>query len=290
MLAASCAAPLVLGSSVDPFALLEPGALAYARLSGAASRDLAPALFPASALASLKPLLARTRLVALGLGSRASTGAAGEIVPPDRDPRAGAFQAVLLGDYPFRSASLSLASSPEWRREKSAFYNAAMGMRAAVPGPGLVLASTGPIEPLLAAAEAPGSSPIPSRLSELASRELVLWAPEPFSGLAGAVLGEPMEVPARGLLIAASPGARGGGDYEATIVFLMDDSNSVRVYKGALKLAWYGMAKALFGAEAEKALAIPFAAEGELYLARAVPLTREALARVLGALRPGADR
>jgi hypothetical protein len=277
LLSVSCAAPIKIGASVDPLAILEPGALAYARLSGQAARDLAPALVPASELASLKPLLAHTRLVALGLGS----------LSVQAGTEATAFQAVLIGDYPFRAASLSLGTSAGWKREKSAYFNAALGLRAAVPGPSLVIASTGPIEGLLAAAKAPGPSPIPERLSALASRELLLWAPQPFSGLGAAMLGEAMEVPARGLLIAASPTAREAGYYEATIVFVMDDADSVRIYKGALRLAWYGIAKSLFGDDAEAALAFPFVADGNLFTASGLPLSGDSLGRVIAALRSG---
>jgi hypothetical protein len=285
LLALSCAAPLKIGATADPLAILEPGALAYARLSGASARDLAPALLPSSELASMKSLLARTRSIALGLGSLPSPGGAEGAAPQPALPRAGAFQAVLIGDYPFRAASLSLGSSPGWKREKSAFYNASLGLRVAVPGPSLVLASTGPLEPLLAAAKLPGPSPIPERFAGLASRELLLWAPEPFSGMAAALLGEAMDLPARGLLIAASPLPGEEGRYEATIVFAMDDAASLRIYKSALKLAWYGMARALFGDEADSVLALPFSAEGDLFTASGIPLSRESLVAVLSALR-----
>jgi hypothetical protein len=290
LLSVSCAAPIKFNASADPLAILGSGALAYARLSGQAARELAPALVPASELASLKPLLARTRLIALGLGSLPSPSETKETASQETDSQATAFQAVLIGDYPFRAASLSLGSSPGWKREKSGFYNAALGLRADVPGPSLLLASTGPIESLLAAAKAPGSSPIPEQLSAFASRELVLWAPEPFSGLGAAMLGEAMDVPARGLLIAASPLAREEGYYEATVVFVMGDADSVRIYKPALKLAWYGIAKALFGDEAEAALSLPFAADGNLFLASGLRLSGESLGAVLAALRSGQRR
>jgi hypothetical protein len=282
LLAGSCAAPLKIATSVDPLALLEDGSLAYARLSGRAARELAPYLFPAAELASLKPLLARTRIIALGMGSSPAAGGAG--VPLAPRP---AFQAALIGDYPFRTASLSFGASPDWKREKSAYYNAKLGLRAAVPGPSLLLASSGPIEGLLAAAKAPGPSPVPEELSGTASRELLLWAPEPFAGIAAAMLGEAMEVPARGLLIAASPLPGDEGSYETTIVFVMDDAKALRIYKSALKLAWYGMARALFGDEAESALALPFTAEGRLFMVSGLPLSRESLGRVVAALGSG---
>jgi len=287
VLLASCAAPLKIGASVDPLALLEGGSLAYARLSGDAARELAPSLFPAPELASLKPLLARTRVIALGMGSAPPAGGAGVPFAPTQALQATAFQAALVGDYPFRTASLSFGASPDWKREKSDYYNAKLGLRATVPGPSLLLASSGPIEGLLAAARAPGPSPIPQELSALASRELLLWAPEPFGGIAAAMLGESMEVPARGLLIAASPMAGDAGYYDAAIVFVMDDANALRIYKSALKLAWYGMARALFGDEAESALSLPFSAEGNLYMITGLRLSRESLGGVIAALASG---
>jgi hypothetical protein len=285
LLSLSCAAPIKIGASTDPLAILESGALAYARLSGQAARELASSLIPPSELASLKPLLERTRLIALGLGSLPSPNQAA-----GGGARVASFQAVLIGDYPFRTASLSLGSSPGWKREKAGYYNASLGLRAALPGPSLLLATTGALEPLLAAAKAPGSSPIPERLSALASRELLLWAPEPFSGLGAAMLGEAMDVPARGLLIAASPLAGEAGRYEATVAFVMDDADSLRIYKSALKLAWYGIAMALFGDDSEAALAVPFVAEGNLFLASGLTLSGDSLGRVLAALRSSQGR
>jgi hypothetical protein len=276
-LALSCAAPIKIAASVDPLAVLEPGALAYARLSGEVARDLAPALLPASQLDSMKSLLARTRILALSLSSP---------LPPDSSP-GKSFQAVLVGDYPFRAASLSFGSNPDWKRAKPAYYNAKLGLYAAVPGPNLLLASSRPIQPLLDAAKLPGPSPIPQRLAELASRELVLWAPEPFSGLGASLLGEALDLPVRGLLIAASPAAGERDRYEATVVFMTEDAKTLRAFKPVLRLAWYGMARILFGDDAEAALALPITTDGELFVVSGIPLSREALVRALGSLRIG---
>jgi hypothetical protein len=279
--ALSCAAPLRIAAWADPLAILEPGSLAYARLSGPVASDLAPGLLGAAEAESLKPILARTRIAALGFGSRpraAGEGGATEAPPP-------ALQAALVGDFPFRAASLSLGSSPDWKREKSAYYNARLGLRAAVPGSSLVLASTGSLDPLLAAARAPGPSPIPERLSGPAASELVIWIPEPFAGLAAIALGEAMDVPARGLLIAASPEGPDRRGYEARVVFVMADADSARIYRPALKLAWYGVARALLGDAAGEALGASFSLDGELYGASGVSLSRDALVRALGGLR-----
>jgi hypothetical protein len=273
----SCATPLRIEASVDPLSVLEPGSILYVRLSGATAREFAPALFRSVESASLKPVLDRTSLLAFGLGTASAI-----------DSRKMPFQACLIGDYPFRAASFSLSANPDWKREKGTFYNSALGLRAAVPGPNLILASSGPLEPLLAGATSPGPSPIPESLADLASRELVLWAPDPFTGLASAILGEAMEVPVRGLLISASPIAStnaGTRDYEATIVFLMADADSARLYRPALKLAWYGIARGLLGDDASGPLGANFSLEGDTFRASGVRLSGAALVRTLSSLR-----
>jgi hypothetical protein len=294
-IATSCAAPIKLESSVDALALLEPGALAYARVSGQAARELAPALLGPSKAASASRLLERTRVVALSIEP-----AAGRAVDPasapdeDQAPEASepaqgsrrdfGFQAALLGDYPFRAASLSLGSSPDWKRDKPGYRNDKLGIYAAVPGPGLVLASDRPLAPLLAAAKAPGASPIPERLAALSSKELVLWAPRPFQGLAAALLGGELDLPVRGILVAASPAAGDRERCEATVVFMMEDAKAVRTYKTVLKIAWYGIAKALFAEEADAALATPMRTDGELLLVSDLVLSREAIVKALSSL------
>jgi hypothetical protein len=205
---------------------------------------------------------------------------------PGAEADAPSIRACLIGDYPFRSAALSLGADPGWKREKAGYFNARLGLRAALPGPNLILASSGALEPLLAAAREPGPSPIPAQLSLPADRELALWLPEPFSGIVAALLGEAMDVPARGLLVSASPRAEGGG-YDATIVFLMEDADEARVYKPALKLAWYAIARSFFGDEADAALSATFSADGNAYGATGVRLSGLALERVLAALRNG---
>jgi hypothetical protein len=284
LFAASCAAPLKFDASADPLAVLESGSMAYARLSAAAARELAPAILPAAQVKAMASVLGRTSVVALGIGRSLSADlGAGREGP--------AFQACLVGDYPFRAASLSLGADPAWKREKTGYFNASLGLRAAVPGPNIIVASTSAIEPLIDAAKAPGPSPVPSRLSGLASRQLVIWAPEPFSALAAALFGDTMEVPALGMLIAADPVERSQAgteaDYEATIVFLMKDADSARVFRPALRLAWYGLARGLLGEDADSALGAAFVLDGDMYLASGVRLSGKALARALVALRDG---
>jgi len=263
----SCAAPLRLRGGADPLAILEPGLAAYARLEGGLARGLAAKALPAEEAASLAPLLERTRVLALGLGRTAAGGAS-----PASNGRL--VEAALLGDYPFRRASLGLAASREWRREGGAYLHEASGLRALVPGPDLALASTGPLEPLLARARDPGSPPIPPRLAPLAEAELLVWIPAPFSFAALGEL-ELGSLPARGLLVAARPA--GEGRLEATVALLMEDADSARLYRPAVRLAWYFLAPAILGGEAE--LPGPgFELEGDLIYARGLTLPESALA------------
>ena len=273
LLALSCAAPIQFSNSIDPLALLAKDRLAYARVSGAVARELAPEIMSASELASAKDLLARTRIVSLGIGQAGGDGT-------------DSLQAVLVGDYPFRAAFLSLNANREWKREKSSFYNSRLGLRAAVPGPSLIVASKGPIDGLLqAAAESqasgPPPSPIPSRLSGLATAELVLWIPNPFKSLAEKYANEGMDVPALGLLIASSPNVADKSVYDTTVTFLMDSPESVKIYKPLLKLAWYAIASGLFADEGGAIPHADFVAKGEVYAAEGVALSRNAIVRAL---------
>jgi hypothetical protein len=283
VLAAGCAAPIRVDASVDALALVGSGAAVYARMDAASAKALVPSLVPADRARALDPLLDRTRCVALALGRSAADAAAGAA-----GGSAGSFDAALLGDFPFRAASLALSSDPSWKREGKGFVNAGAGIRAAVPGPGLVLASSRSLEPLIAAAKAPGSSPIPERLAGLASSKIAIWAPEPFTNLVASIVGEPMDIPAIGLLVAADP-EQGALDstYYATVAFLMSDAESARIFRPALRLAWYGIARGLLGEEADSALGLSFSLDGEVYWAKGARLSAKSLAEALARIKAG---
>jgi hypothetical protein len=268
----SCAAPLRLSASADPLALLEPGLAAYVRVDRELARRLASAALSGKDAASLRPILDATRCAAFGIAA----------AEPGARPRA---EAALIGDYPFRRAAFGFAASGAWKREGRAYLHEASGLRAAVPGPNLVLASTGPLEPLLAGAKAPGPSPLPARLAGLADRELALWVPAPFSF---AALGDfdLASVPLRGLLVAASPAA--GGSYTATAAFLMGDADSARVYRPAIRLAWYFLCRSILGEGAGTVLSPRFELDGELVYARDLALPAEAVDRLLELAMPAA--
>ena len=309
-LSSGCATPIAVKNGVDPLAILEPGLAAYIRIEGEAARRLLPAFLAEEDAASLAPLLARTRVAAVGIGRAAP-------VPPETGaPSGGAssanapartFEAALAGDFPFRRASFALASSRAWKREGKAYVHAASGIRATVPASGLVLASTESTEPLVARAIESGTSPLPPRLAELAGLsedlgpagqagaagarpELLLWLPDPFASLAPASGPDGgLEIPSRGLFMAASPGE--AGSYLATVAFLMSDADSARIFRPALRLGWYLVARSLLGDAAGTALGARFALDGELVIATGVPIPEEALIRAarLAIPDPGAS-
>ncbi len=282
---AGCVLPIRVDEGVDALALVGPDAVIYARMGASEARLLLPYLVPADQAEALDPLFDRTDCLALGIGRGRGSASSGLTEH---------FDAAFLGDFPFRTASLALAADRSWKREGKGFYNERAGIRAAIPGPRLVLASSGRLESLIENAKSPGPSPLPPRLTPLASAPIVLWAPEPFSNLVASLIDEEMDVPALGLLVAAEPLAgSGSGDlpvYEAEVVFLMSDAESARIFRPALRLAWYGIARGLFGDEADAALGISFRLEGDLYRASGARFPLPALASALERIREGSSR
>jgi len=264
-----CASSLRVGASADPLAILDPGALAYVRLTGEAARAFVPHLLPPSRAASLEPLLARTRSLAAGVGPADSFGAA------------------LVGDYAFGKASLMLGNGGDWKRNGNTYVDRLTGLRVAIPGPDLVVTGSGDLEPLVARAKTPGPSPLPPRLEALSGKQVLIIAPHPFDGLASAMLGEPLEVPVLSFVIAADAeesARQGEATYLATVAFAMRDAEAARIYRPILRLAWYAIARGLFAEGAERGLAADFTLDGDLFVAHGVELTASAMANAMARL------
>ncbi|MBL8967045.1 MAG: hypothetical protein JNG85_08550 [Spirochaetaceae bacterium] len=290
LLLGGCAARIPYETPSDPLRSLAPGALLYSRVRAPSLLELAPAMLPPAEARALRPLFERS--AEMGVAAY-PTDAAG----------APNLQAVLVGNYPFRSASMALSGDRAWRRDGPGFVNAAAGIRVALPGPTVILAASGAIEPLVERLKLPGPSPLPARLEALAGREVVLYAPEPFSRLAATIIGEELDVPIRGLLIAAErvgaervgaerSGAAGAGGqeepiYDATVVFLMDDPDNARIFRPAARLAWYALVRSLFPAEAEELLAAKFQMDGETVAAAGLRMRASSLAGALARLASG---
>jgi hypothetical protein len=163
-----------------------------------------------------------------------------------------------------------------------------------------------PIEGLVGRLLAPAASAIPPSIAALAERDIVVWAPEPFARLGAAILGEALDVPALGVLItgsragsapvAAAPAGTAGtagqagsaavqeeSVYEVSVIFLMKDGDEARVYRPAVRIAWYGLSKALFPGE-EGASTLRFELSGNMVAAGGFRLRASSLAAALRAM------
>lgn len=241
LLLASCAAPLRYAKPVDPMAVLPPDAAIYLKLGRGALGDLAPPLLDSLGSAApssryLKSMLGKTETAAVAVFP--SSREAGPASPGGL-PR---FEAVLMGDYPYRSATLALGQDRQWKKDARgrALVSTAQGLGLSFAGRGIVLvasdgggrpvdddagaamgAGSGPADAdagrgasIEAAVEAlvdrllvAGASVIPPRLSALCDGDIVIWAPDPFGKLAASLLGgeaaEDIDIPAEGVLLSA---------------------------------------------------------------------------------------
>jgi len=239
LLLASCAAPLRYAKPVDPMAVLPPDAAIYLKLGRGALGDLAPPLLDSVGSAApssryLKSMLGKTETAAVAVFP--SSREAGPASPGGL-PR---FEAVLMGDYPYRSATLALGQDRQWKKDARgrALVSTAQGLGLSFAGRGIVLvasdgggrpvdddagaargAGSGPADAgrgasIEAAVEAlvdrllvPGASVIPPGLSALCDGDIVIWAPDPFGKLAASLLGgeaaEDIDIPVEGVLLSA---------------------------------------------------------------------------------------
>jgi hypothetical protein len=276
LLAFSCATPLRYEEPRDPLELLSPGALLYLRLDGPAIREFAPALLGEKAAGKLRPLMERSRAAGLAL------------LPGPRG-----FEAALMGDYPFDWANWSLSRDKAWKPEGRGYRNEAEGLSAAVPGPGLILASSGPVEPLVARLESggPGAAKgashaggaiLPPELDGIQAANVLAWAPEPFSRILSPLLGDQVEVPARGLAVAARRGEK-AANYDVTLVFLMKDAESARIFRPAIRLGWFALSGSLLPGN-EAARKLRFEAAGPCIRSESLSLEPGEFAAVAAAL------
>jgi hypothetical protein len=312
----SAGPPLILKGTVDPLALLDPGASAYLRLEGESALLLAPALVPAEAASSLAPLLRRTEVLAVGFYSRSARGDEGPGATMD-------FQAALVGAYPFRLISLGIGVDRRWKREGGSLRDPKSGIRATFPGPRLALASNADLEGMIERVRSVAESPLPPRIGVLGPSAVLLWVPDPLGGLVSALGLGKGAIPLRGFALMASKrdvpaapdprpaepigcgpaedGARGGRGrashqaegardvrYAIRATFLMSDPSSARLFRPALRLAWYALARSVFGAEAGPFLAADFALDGDLYSSSEIELSAAGLSEVLSSVAAAA--
>jgi hypothetical protein len=264
------------GAAIEPLSLLSPQALAYAEIRGPSLARFAPLLAPQRQAGGFSSALARARSASIAL------------LP-------AGFEAILEGDYPAFSTRLALSFSKDFKRQGNSFFDAKTGIELSIPRSNLILAATrgdarGGLAPLAArvlSSVPAAASPIPPRYAELSRREILLYAPRPFERLAPSFVGEVLEVPISGLLVAARPLAGGEDRYELTLVFLMDKEGDARVYKPIVKLAWLALARSLFPEEGGDFASPVFQEEGGDLVAPSLVLSG---AEIESALRRAADK
>lgn len=210
-------------------------------------------------------------------------GAALAILPrPSSDPPGGLppFEAALVGDLPIFRAKLALAFSRDWRLRKGIWTNASLGLGLAFPRKGLIVLASGSPQGLLDRLASGALGPFPPALAGLSAKDMATWLPDPFGRLGVALLGERLDIPAEGILVAAT--VKDGG-YDVALAFQMRDADSARVYRPAARIAWFALARLLWPGEA--GLASPrFELEGRAIVARNLALSETGLAAALARL------
>ena len=311
ILLASCAAPLRYATPVDPLAVLPRDATVYLRLGRGPLGDLAPAL-----LGSLGPSAASSKYLRSMLERTETLAVAAFPAPPDAgQARPGSLprlEAVLMGDYPYRSAAFALRQDRQWKKDGRgrALVSTAQGLGLSLAGRDIVLVTSeggpgpgdaaaagaagaergaaieGSIEALVDRLLAPGASVVPARLSALCDNsDIVVWAPDPFGKLAAGLLGGEaagdIDIPAVGVLLAAKRLADGEeASYELAVVFLMRNEEDARTFRPAIRLAWYGLSRSLLPDEAGAA-SLRFELSGDAVAAAGLRLKASSIASAL---------
>ncbi len=258
----------------EPLAVLDPKALAFARVEGPLIGVLAPLLLPDPSSSKLvgkdlADLVARTRVAAYALlpspqgeSTRAGTTSRGEGNHPleaPASPPLPRFEAALEGDFSPFTFDLSLGMDRSWKREGRAWRLSTgplRGIGIAVPGQGRLLAASVGMAGLLAREEKGAVDPLPPRLSGVRGRGFLVWMPDPLHRILayldrGSGLFAEMSLPLDGILMTgdlvdpdlAKAGGKAGrevGDpeLETELIVLMRDEESARRYLPAVKIAF----------------------------------------------------
>jgi hypothetical protein len=235
--AGSPAAASVTGG-LDPSALVDPGAAIIMRADRAILDRLLPVLLGKDQAGALAPLEKGLKVASLALLRREGGAAA---------PGLPAFEAAFVGDFPVFRAKLALAFNKDWRLRKGIWTNSSLGLGLAFPRRDLIVLASGSPEALIERLKSGRPVPFPPALGELSDRQLACWIPDPFGRLGLALLGERLEIPSDGILMAAN--LKDGG-YSAALAFQMRDAEAARVYRPAARLAWFALSRFLLPGEA----------------------------------------
>lgn len=259
------------GPGLDPAALVDPSATIIIRMNRPILDKVLPLFLTPGQVKALEPLKRGLSVAALAVLPRPSTGAPGGLPP---------FEAALVGDLPVFQAKLALAFSRDWRLRKGIWTNSGLGLGLAFPRRGLIVLASGSPEALLSRLASGAPGPFPPALAELSAKDMASWLPDPFGRLGESLLGERLDIPAEGILVAAK--VKDGG-YEVSLAFQMRDPDSARIYRPAARIAWFALARLLLPGEA--GLASPrFDLEDRAIIARNLALSETGLASALARL------
>ncbi len=251
--------------------LLPPGALAYARLD------------PATVGAVLSSLPGEARAAAGELADRTDAMTAALVYDGAR--RKTSLLAVAEGRYPAGAITLRLSGDKAWRRDGPVISRADGSVYLAFAEGGRAFAGTAPLDPILAAAASPGSSPIPARWRSAWDEPVVIYLPEPISFIARRLPLGDGAVPMRSLLLWARPAA--GGGYEATLAFEFDRDRSATVYGPLCRVFLYAAANYLWPERSATVLdAARWSTEGAVVTVSGLPLDAESIVAFLGVPSP----
>lgn len=220
-------------SGLDPSSLVDPGALMVIRADKAIIDSLLPLFLSKDQVKALEGLGGGLKLAALAILPRKEASPPGGLPP---------FEAALMGRFPTFKAKLALSLSRGWKHRAGIWTNAELGLGLAFPRKDLVLVASGSPKGLVARLAEIRQGPFPADLKDLSSRALACWIPDPFGRLGEALLGERLDIPAEGILIAADLKE---SSYTATLAFQMRDSEAARVYRPAARLAWFALSRYL---------------------------------------------
>jgi len=257
-----------MAGGIDPSALVDPGAAIIMRADRAILGRLLPVFLSKEQAEALAPLEKGLKVAAVALLHREGGSAA---------PGLPAFEAAFVGDFPVLRVKLALAFNKDWRLRKGTWTNARLGLGLAFPRKDLIVLASGSPEALIGRLKAGRPGPFPPSLGELSDRQLACWIPDPFGRLGLALLGERLEIPSDGILIAANLEE---GGYSAALAFQMRDAEAARVYRPAARLAWFALSRFLLPGEA--GLASPrFELQGKAIVARDIAISESGLSGAL---------
>ncbi len=267
----------------DPIRYIPSGASLYARFTKPAIQDIAPSLIPSGLSRSIAPILERTRVAAVGTSPAGAIGTK--------------YDLAMVGEYTKNSVEFALSFDASFRREGGSFVSDASGIEVACPADRLILvrspgspdapkrggtgvytdtASPDSLAHRMEFFDPQGLSPLPERFGSTDEADILIWIPDPLTAFASYLPSEGFDIPIQGIRILAnrldSADLRGSRLYTSSLSFVMNDSESARIYRPTLKFAWFALSGALMSENSlgPTSADVRFVLENENYVARGI--------------------